>query len=136
MHILSMPDTKVIFYKEEKNIPMVNWLDEISRKDKKAVEKCFAQLELLKMSGHELRRPYADYLRDGIYELRISFRRVQYRILYFFYGQSVIILTHGITKEGKIPDVEINRAIERKRKFETKPETHSWEGGEETNARY
>jgi hypothetical protein len=34
--------------------------------------------------GHELRRPEADFLRDGIYELRASLGGVHHRILYFF----------------------------------------------------
>jgi hypothetical protein len=123
-----MPETKVYFYKEEDTVPMVDWLRKISQKDKKAVEKCFAQIELLKMYGYELHRPYADFLRDGIYELRVSFRHVQYRMLYFFNGQNIVILTHGLMKEDKVSDVEINRAIERKKKFEAKPEMHSFAG--------
>lgn len=125
-----MPETKVYFYKEEGTVPMVDWLKEISRKDRKAVVKCFAQIELLKTYGYELHRPYADFLRDGIYELRVSFRHVQYRILYFFHGQNLVLLTHGLEKEGKVPDIEIDRAIERKSKFEAKPEDHSYEEGE------
>lgn len=125
-----MPETKVYFYKEDETVPMVDWLKEVTRKDKKAVEKCFAQIKLLKNQGYELHRPYADILRDGIYELRISFRRVQYRILYFFHGQNVTILTHGLVKEGKVPDVEIKRAIERKKKFEADPKKHTYIEGE------
>lgn len=125
-----MPETKVYFYKEGETVPMVDWLKEISRKDRKAVVKCLTQIELLKTYGHELRRPYADFLRDGIYELRISFRNMQYRILYFFHGQNLVLLTHGLEKEGKVPDIEINRAIERKSKFEAKPEDHSYDEGE------
>jgi hypothetical protein len=34
-----------------------------------------------------LRRPHADYLEDGIYELRWRNGTVQYRILYFFHGR-------------------------------------------------
>lgn len=124
-----MPETQVYFYKEEDVVPMVDWLTEVSRKDKKAFEKCQAHLEMLKARGYELHRPYADFLRDGIYELRVPFRRVQYRMLYFFHGQNVVILTHGLTKEDKVPDVEINRAIERKKKYEAEPETHSFTGG-------
>ncbi|MBW4640803.1 MAG: type II toxin-antitoxin system RelE/ParE family toxin [Gloeocapsa sp. UFS-A4-WI-NPMV-4B04] len=37
-------------------------------------------------------------LTDGIYELRAKHIRVQYRILYFFYGQNVAILAHAITR--------------------------------------
>jgi hypothetical protein len=122
-----MPETKVYFFREGETVPMVDWLNKISLKNNKAVVKCLAQIELLKMCGYELHRPYADFLRDGIYELRISFQRVQYRILYFFHGQNVILLTHGLEKEGKVPDIEINRAIERKIQFEADPEAHSYD---------
>ena len=54
---------------------------------------------LLAESGYELRRPAADYLQDGIYELRAKHRNRQYRILYFFHGQNLAILAHAITKE-------------------------------------
>lgn len=50
-------------------------------------------------------------------------------MLYFFHGQNIVILTHGLTKEDKVPDMEINRAIERKKKCEAEPETHSFTGG-------
>jgi hypothetical protein len=79
--------------------------------------------------GHELRRPVADFLRDGIYELRPSYQGVHYRILYFFTGRSVAVLSQGITKEGAVPDVEINRAIERKKRFEADPKAHTYQPG-------
>lgn len=46
----------------------------------------YLRLERLGEVGHELRRPEADFLRDGIYELRVSLRGVHRRILYFFHG--------------------------------------------------
>jgi hypothetical protein len=82
-----------------------------------------AQIE---MQGHELRRPVADFLRDGIYELRSSYQGVHYRILYFFAGRDVVVLSQGITKEGNVPDVEINRAVERKKRFEADPRAHTY----------
>lgn len=124
-----MPRTNVLLYKEENNIPMLNWLEEVKRTDRKAFEKCIAQMKLLKNYGYELHRPYADYLKNGIYELRISFRHIQYRILYFFHGKNVIILSHGLIKERKVLDVEINKAIERKLKYENDPESHTYEKG-------
>ena len=78
--------------------------------------------------GHELRRPLADFLRDGIYELRASHRRVQYRILYFFHGRNIAIIAHAIVKEGSaVPDVDMNRAIERQQLFITDPANHTYE---------
>ena len=68
--------------------------------------------------GREIRRPEADYLREGIYELRASYQGVHYRILYFFSGKAVVVLSHGLTKEREVPRREIRRAIERKRQVE------------------
>jgi len=41
-------------------------------------------ISLLQEHGPALKRPYADKLRDKIYELRLSFSRLEIRILYFF----------------------------------------------------
>ena len=75
--------------------------------------------------GHALRRPHADFLRDGVYELRARHGRVNYRILYFFHGRDMVVLAHALTKEGKVPPVEIGRALERKQDFERDPAAHT-----------
>ncbi len=80
--------------------------------------KCLAKLELLERFGHELRRPYADYLRDGIYELRARHGNVHYRMLYFFCGRGVVV-THGFVKRGRrVPPEQIELAIRRKEEYE------------------
>jgi putative component of toxin-antitoxin plasmid stabilization module len=76
--------------------------------------------------GYELRRPEADYLRDGIYELRIGHRGANYRILYSFVGHRIVLLTHGIIKESRVPPKEIDEAIVRKAKWETDPKTYTY----------
>ena len=68
----------------------------------------------LERYGHELRRPTADLLRDGIWELRAKQGRVHYRILYFYCGKDVACLSHGFPKEGKVPEGQIDLAIQRK----------------------
>ena len=74
-----------------------------------------------------LRRPAADYLRDGIYELRAKQGHVQYRLLYFFHGRQVAILAHALTKEDEVPEADIERAIKRKKLFESNPKAHTYE---------
>ena len=49
-------------------------------------DKVVVRLDRLRELGHELRRPEADFLRDGIYELRTASRGVNYRVLYFFHS--------------------------------------------------
>ena len=80
----------------------------------------------LEAQGHELRRPLAAPLRDGIYELRPSCQGVQYRILYFFSGKNAIVVSHGIKKEAEVPAVEIKRAVERRKKFEANQKAHTF----------
>lgn len=120
-----MPKTKVVLYQEEdKTAPLRAWLKEIPPK---AALKCLASIELLKSLGHELRRPQADLLRDGIHELRIGFQGIHYRILYFFHGNVAAVLCHGLTKERAVPPREIELAIKRRAWFLANPATHTFQ---------
>ena len=120
-----MPQSEVIFYREGDTVLFDQWLSALPVK---VQAKCLSQVSLLRSQGHELRRPIADFLRDGIYELRPTYQGVNYRILYFFSGKDIIVISHGITKESEVPAVEIDRAIERKKKYEAGPKTHGWKG--------
>jgi hypothetical protein len=115
----------MVFYQEGTEVPFRQWMTTLPLK---AQAKCLAQRRLLRDQGHELRRPIADFLRDGIYELRPTFQGVHYRILYFFSGKNVVVISHGVQKESEVPAKEINRAMERKKNFEADPKAHGWKG--------
>jgi len=68
------------------------------------------------------------FLRDGIYELRARHRNVHYRILYAFIGQNIVLLSHGFTKEKKVPDKEINRAVRNRDSYIRNSEAHTYIG--------
>jgi phage-related protein len=121
-------ETRIIFYQDELGeAPVLDWLKVLLKKDRKGYANCVARIQQLASSGYELRRPAADYLRDGIYELRAKHVHVQYRILYFFYGQNVAILAHAITKNtDQVPVEEIERAMKRKQLFEENPKIHTY----------
>jgi hypothetical protein len=102
----------------------VEWFDELSAKIQ---DKCYLRLERLRELGHELRRPEADFLRDGIYELRVSLRGVHYRILYFFHGTVAAVVSHGVVKEQVVPRKEIDRAVEHKKRFEANPSERTYQ---------
>jgi phage-related protein len=127
-----VPETKVVFYQDlDGKAPVLEWLKTLLRQDRKGYANCIARIRQLASAGYELRRPAADYLRDGVYELRAKHVLVQYRILYFFSGQNIAILAHAITKdEDQVPNIEIERAIKRKAQFEANPAVHTY--GEET----
>ena len=119
-----MPKTPVVFYQDDPNtVPVLDWLDSLPPK---ALDKCRVRIERLRDLGHELRRPESDFLRDGIYELRIKLGTVNYRILYFFHGRVAAVLAHGLVKESEVPKREIELAIQRKGKFELDPERHTF----------
>ena len=123
-----MPETTVLFFKEnDGGAPVKDWLEQLRRRDRRAFAQCVAAVRRLALFGHELRRPQADYLRDGIYELRTRTGRVNYRVLYFFHGKGVALLAHAITKEDVVPDADINRALDRKRRYEIDPERYTYE---------
>jgi phage-related protein len=118
-----MPPIQVVLYQEEDGtVPLLQWLDGLKAKGQ---AKCRVKIERLKSQGHELRRPEADYLRDDIYELRIGLEGINYRILYFFHGTKIAVLSHGLVKKRVVPPKEINKAIERKGKFESNPSRYT-----------
>jgi len=123
-----MPRTEVCFYlAEDGTVPVFDWLRQLRRQDRRAYAKCVVRIQRLAEEGHALRRPEADYLRDGIHELRIRHGHVNYRLLYFFHGREVVILAHALTKESQVPDADIERALRRKIAFEANPDDHLWE---------
>jgi hypothetical protein len=79
--------------------------------------------------GHELRRPESDFLRDGIYELRVRLGRKNSRMLYFFHKNIAAVVSHGLVKEQRVPPEEIDRAIAAKRRFGEDPGRHTHREG-------
>jgi len=120
-----MPRTAVLFYRDDEGkAPLLAWLDGLPEK---VQDKCRLKIERLRELGYELRRPEADLLRDGIYELRVRFQSVNHRMLYFFQANIAAVLSHGITKERVIPPKEIDRAIQNKIRFMTDPQRHTFQ---------
>jgi hypothetical protein len=106
--------------------PVLEWLRELRRSDPKAFAKCTTVIDRLRDLGHELRRPTADFLRDGLYELRARRGHVNYRLLYFFHGRAVAVLAHAVTKEDVIRDADFSRALRRKQEFESDTDAHTY----------
>lgn len=113
----------VLFETEDGSCPILQWLD---RLPERVSAKCLVKIERLAELGYELRRPEADLLRDGIYELRTKLGTIRYRMLYFFHGNTAAVLSHGIIKPGGAVDPkEINLAIARAKQFKKNPAKHT-----------
>src|SRR5687767_13685116 len=127
-----MPETKVVFFRDlDGTAPLAQWLDKLP---KKALAKCIARLQRLAEIGHEMRRPEADYLRDGIYELRVGLQGRNYRLLYFFHGRALAVVSHGLVKERVVPPAEIDLAILRRAAFVGDPKAHTYTEQESDDA--
>lgn len=92
-----MPRADLILFREsDGTVPLMDWLDGLIPK---ARDKRLVRLERLEEFGHELRRPGADYLEDDIYELRAKHLGVNYRMLYFFHGTKIVVVSHDFSKQ-------------------------------------
>ena len=77
--------------------------------------KVFAYIDELRKQGHNLRRPLADYVIDGIYELRPKSNR----LFYFFFLKETVVIVHAIKKKTfKIPQNDIELCLKRKKHIE------------------
>src|SRR5437016_5967977 len=111
-----MPSVNVVYYRDDDGT--VPALEFVTKMPEKAKVKLAIRIKRLVQLGHELRRPECDYLRDGIYELRVRLGHVNYRVLYFFHGRTIAVLGGGLTKESEIPSAVIERVLKRKAGFE------------------
>jgi phage-related protein len=123
-----VPATEVIYYQEAPgDVPVRDWLLDVGRTHgKRAMAECLAVIGELQARGHELRRPKADILRDGIHELRARSGTLRFRILYFFHGRRAAVLAHALTKKGaRVPAAAIDLAVRRKAAFQLDPKGHT-----------
>lgn len=100
---------ELVFYESESGrAPALEFL----RKQPKAVRaEAGWLLEQLQEHGSEIGRPIVGYLDDGIYELRWQVERNEYRLLFFFSGRRIVVVTHGFAKKtNRVPIVELERA--------------------------
>jgi phage-related protein len=121
-----MPKSQVILYKEvDGECPLLKWMRSLSEKEQ---NKVIAKVQRLAELGFDLRRPEADYLDDGIYELRAKSGTKNLRVLYGFAGKNIALLSHGCFKEDKVPAKEIRLAKKRLDLFKSDPVAHTYKG--------
>ena len=123
-----MPPVTLVFFRElDGRAPVREWLLRLQLEDHQAHDRLAIRLRRLAILGFELRRPEADFVRDGVYELRARRGHVNLRILYGFHGRTVVVLLHALTKEDRLPEADLRRVLERKRRFDLNPVQHTHE---------
>ena len=92
-------------------VPMIEFLDSLSVKERAKMLAYMEKLVELKSSGIQPKENLSKYLEDGIFELRVSFENRISRALYFYEIGEKIVYTHGVVKKvQKTPRNEIERA--------------------------
>lgn len=111
-----MGNFKAEFYKTKDGTKPAK--DFMLSQDDKMKAKLFGLVDILEEYGNSLREPYSKPLGDGIFELRAKVGTNISRVLYFFYYEGRIILTHGFVKKTqKTPPSEIKKAKECRKDF-------------------
>ena len=106
----------VLYYETHADhCPIQTFIDGCKARDQ---AKILSWIHLLEVHGPTLPRPYADYLEDGIHELRIRLSGHRVRILYFFVFKRYIILSHAFSKiVARVPSEEIKKAVGHREEF-------------------
>lgn len=112
-----MAKFKVEFYeKEDGSKPAYEYIMTLSKKMRAKILKIAAMLEL---DGTNIRMPYSEHLKDGIFQIRAQQEGNISRVLYFFAVGETILLTNGFTKKtAKTPSAEIERAKQYRADYE------------------
>ena len=76
-------------------------------------------LDLFKVEDR-MPRHYIKFIRDGLYEFRVSYGNNEFRIFFIYDGKVIVVLFNAF-KTQKTPDSEIRKAIRLKEEYyETK----------------
>lgn len=77
---------------------------------------------LLLQTEEKVPHHYIKYLRDGIYELRVTFGNNELRLFFTYDGNTIVVLFNGFRKKTqKTPPKEIDKAVRlRKEYYENK----------------
>lgn len=102
-----MSEFKAEFYETEEGKKPAK--DFMLSQNPKMKAKLFGLVSILEQYGNQLREPYSKPLGDGIFELRAKVGTDISRVIYFFYYEGRIVLTHGFVKKTKkTPQVKLN----------------------------
>jgi phage-related protein len=99
------------FIEIDGRVPMVDFLDSLSVRERAKIYAYMEKLVELKNQGMQPKENLSKHLDDGIFELRVNFENRISRNLYFYETDRQILFTHGfVKKQQKTPHGEIAKA--------------------------
>lgn len=73
---------------------------------------------LLFSSNERIPTHYIKYIRDGVYEFRVTYGNNEFRIFFCYDGDTLVILFHGIKKKTqKLKNSDIDKAVKLKNEY-------------------
>nr|MBP7471518.1 type II toxin-antitoxin system RelE/ParE family toxin [Prevotella sp.] len=101
---------KIIAYK--------NYFGEFIKKlSKSETDKIRRALDLFKVEDR-MPRHFIKFIRDGVYEFRVTYGNNEFRIFFMYDGDTVVVLFNAFRKKTqKTPDSEIKKAIRLKNEY-------------------
>ncbi len=91
--------------------------DFIKKLSKDEINKIRRSLDLFKVE-EKLPRHFIKFIRDGIYEFRVSYANNEFRIFFIYDGDTIVVLFNAFKKKTqKTPDSEIKKAIKLKEEY-------------------
>lgn len=93
------------------------FLDFISTLNENEARKVFYVVDMLKVQ-ERISTKFVKFIRDGLYELRVTYNGSIYRVFFIFDDDNIILLFNGFNKKTKkTPKKEIDKAIELKEEY-------------------
>ena len=102
---------KIIAYKEY-------FSEFIQGLSKLEAEKILRALDLLRTED-QLPRHYIKYIREGLYEFRVSYGNNEFRLFFIYDGETIVVLFNCFKKKTqKAPDREIRKALRLRKEYD------------------
>lgn len=93
------------------------FMDFISTLNENEIKKIFYVIDMLKVQ-ERISTKFVKFIRDGLYELRVSHNNNIYRVFFIFDNENIVLLFNGFQKKTmKTPKREIDTALKLKEEY-------------------
>lgn len=91
--------------------------DFIKKLSKDEVNKIRRALDLFKVED-KMPRHFIKFIRDGVYEFRVTYGNNEFRIFFIYDGDTIVVLFNAFKKKTQeTPDSEIKKALKLKEEY-------------------
>ena len=90
-----------VFRDDDGTIPLEEWFADGREHTEQSRRRCFARIKILAEFQGKPRRPFVESLGGNIHELRTKVRGINFRILFAYIGNDIVLLTNGTRKQCK-----------------------------------